>query len=316
MIERRFCAQISREAAEPFIGTAVHIDAWLLLEYTGPWNYYAVEDSALPESVKGWIASLKEAYPRFRTQFIRQNTRIQKTITCFFVIAQEGRQAVYKFQFGSYEDLLSINFSAILSGHASYNSYLSQDPIFLVCTHGKHDHCCAKFGMPIYNELTRLVGAQAWQTSHVGGDKFAANLVCFPHGLYYARVTISELPHIVAAYRNGEVYIPKLRGRSCYSPIAQAADCFLRAQTRSTALNAFKLVDIQEVETDTYTVTFSSHTDHSIHMLTLSVELKNVACFSTCKGMHQNRITYTRLQKHDVLLPTMHSPSQLALHFA
>ena len=62
-------------------------------------------------------------------------------------------------------------------------------PLFVVCTHGKHDPCCARYGRPLFEALSEQVGAEsAWQCTHVGGDRFAANAVCLPHGVYYGRV--------------------------------------------------------------------------------------------------------------------------------
>jgi hypothetical protein len=62
-----------------------------------------------------------------------------------------------------------------------------------------------------------------WECSHVGGDRFAANVVAMPHGLYYGRVTTGSAADLVAAHERGEVLPDLLRGRTTILPAAQAA---------------------------------------------------------------------------------------------
>ena len=46
-------------------------------------------------------------------------------------------------------------------------------PLLLVCTHGRRDACCAQFGRPTAMALARRYGTAVWETTHVGGDRFA-----------------------------------------------------------------------------------------------------------------------------------------------
>ena len=105
-------------------------------------------------------------------------------------------------------------------------------PLFLVCTHGKHDRCCAKFGRPLYDAVRELVDeGWAWQCSHVGGDRFAGNLVTLPDGVYSGRVEPSEAWTVIEAALEGRVHLPRYRGRSCYGFAAQAAERAVREAT-------------------------------------------------------------------------------------
>ena len=51
------------------------------------------------------------------------------------------------------------------------------EPVFLVCTHGKRNVCCARLGVPLAQALATRHPGQVWETTHVGGHRFAANLV-------------------------------------------------------------------------------------------------------------------------------------------
>ena len=107
-----------------------------------------------------------------------------------------------------------------------------EHPLFLVCTHGKHDRCCAKYGRPLYDAVREQVDeGWAWQSSHVGGDRFAGNLVALPDGAYYGRVEPSEAWAVLEASFAGRVHLARYRGRSCYGFAGQAAELGVREQT-------------------------------------------------------------------------------------
>jgi len=69
----------------------------------------------------------------------------------------------------------------------------------LVCSHGSHDTCCATFGFPVYDALRnqhakRSGGAlRVWQTSHLGGHRFAPNVFDLPEGRNWVRLGVGDL---------------------------------------------------------------------------------------------------------------------------
>jgi hypothetical protein len=87
-------------------------------------------------------------------------------------------------------------------------------PLLLVCAHGRRDVCCARLGGPLARRLARTWPAEVWETTHVGGHRFAANLVILPHGLYYGPVAGASAERAVAAYQRGEVALDRYRGRA------------------------------------------------------------------------------------------------------
>jgi hypothetical protein len=50
--------------------------------------------------------------------------------------------------------------------------------------------CCARLGVPLAQALAARHPGPVWETTPVGGHRFAANLVLLPHGLYYGPVTV------------------------------------------------------------------------------------------------------------------------------
>ena len=85
------------------------------------------------------------------------------------------------------EELTGIDLDAVSRGEAPDWPRVD-GPLFGVCTHGRHDACCAERGRPVAAALTASHPAETWEISHMGGDRFAANMVVLPEGLYYGRM--------------------------------------------------------------------------------------------------------------------------------
>ena len=112
--------------------------------------------------------------------------------------------------------------AAMLAGHAA-NVVEDSAPLFAVCAHGTHDVCCAIRGRPVAQALNRVRPGRVWESSHVGGDRFAANVLVLPSGVLYGRVVESSARALVDAADRGGVLQHHLRGRVGFSPEVQAA---------------------------------------------------------------------------------------------
>jgi hypothetical protein len=111
------------------------------------------------------------------------------------------------------------------------------DPLHLVCTNGRHDPCCADLGRPVVRAL-RDAGVDVWECSHIGGDRFAANVVCLASGVYFGRVPPDEAARIVADHDAGTVDLDHYRGRSHLAPLVQAAEVLARRELGERRLDA------------------------------------------------------------------------------
>jgi (2Fe-2S) ferredoxin len=104
-------------------------------------------------------------------------------------------------------------------------------PVYLVCTHGKHDPCCAQRGRPVTTALESIAPGRVWQASHLGGCRFAPTVLVLPLGLMYGRVPVAAVPELVSASEAGRVAEGGLlRGRIGLPPAAQAAIGFAHQQ--------------------------------------------------------------------------------------
>lgn len=113
--------------------------------------------------------------------------------------------------------------------------------LFLVCTNGRHDPCCADLGRPVVRALAEAGVDDVWETTHVGGDRFAANVVCLPTGVYLGRVTAGDAARVLEEVARGSIPLENYRGRCCYPPIVQAAEIFLRHALDERRVEALRL---------------------------------------------------------------------------
>jgi hypothetical protein len=219
-----FCADLSRENDEPLTATASRIDNWFLVEYRGLWARDALTGSGLSDQVKQHLLDQVRSVPHGRLLFVRRpDRRGRPELAAFAAASRPGHTTVTRTEFEAYEDLRALD---LLAGTAV------EHPLFLVCTHGKHDPCCARFGRPLYEALRdELAPDWVWQVSHIGGDRFAGNLVCLPEGLYYGRVDRETAGPVLDEHLARRILIPSYRGRSIYTFAVQAAERVVRERT-------------------------------------------------------------------------------------
>ena len=224
MTERQYCSDLSLAAGEPMAGTADRVDVWLLLEYNPVWRAKAVTDNDLSPNIKAWLdAQMAAATGRGlkpRLQFIRRPELDRAEITLFVATAD----GLYRAESTGYDAVAELDIQASL-GTQSMPSIEAQQ--YFVCTNGQRDLCCARFGRPTYMRLREVVGDRAWQTTHLGGHRFAPNVLTLPQGVLYGRVTPQDVSGFVADVEAGRLARDFVRGRSVLSAEAQAAELAL-----------------------------------------------------------------------------------------
>ena len=53
-----------------------------------------------------------------------------------------------------------------------------------------------------------------WECSHIGGDRFAANMVVLPDSLFFGRMTAPEAEALLDSHADGQIRLEWFRGRS------------------------------------------------------------------------------------------------------
>jgi hypothetical protein len=220
------CSLRSLAAGEPLAGTASTIRHWVLIEHSGPWGRDGLLDARLPAGLGRELRGL-ERRTGARVLLIRKPDRFPEygddTLICFAVDTCEawlGSAVLDRIEDAAHLDPRE---------RASFEGDRAGAPLFVVCTHGRRDPCCAERGRPLA-EAAAAAGREAvWESTHVGGDRFAGNLVSFPHGLYFGRVEPEEVADLMRAYGEGTIApLHRYRGRSSDAFHVQAADRAVR----------------------------------------------------------------------------------------
>jgi len=214
------CRASSLAALEGLPGSATQASSWLLLEARVPWGR-DVAETELP-------ADLRAAAEGFsgRVQLIRRPDRRDGELAVFTAESGEGSGTLWR-----HDAPGELGAGAPVGGM-----------LVLVCCHGRRDPCCARLGTPVFDALCSHMESDAlWQTTHVGGHRFAANLLVLPAGILLGRIEPADAANVATELRAGRIPLDHYRGRTIHPPEAQAADAAVR---RALGLHGFGDVDV------------------------------------------------------------------------
>jgi len=234
------CATASLLRDDQLVGSATRVPAFLLVEHPGPWGQAALRDAALPGNL---LAGLRRRSTSTGVRILlvrRHRQRGQEGVRVFAARPEARESWVETTVLDSHHDVLDLDLEALGAGR-SPGLEAHAEALFCVCTHGRHDACCAERGRPVAAELSRTHPAQTWEISHLGGDRFAANLLVLGAGLGYGRVTPEVAPAIADAHLDGRITPDHLRGRAAFTMPVQAAELAVRRALDVWEVDALRL---------------------------------------------------------------------------
>ena len=292
------CSDISLNAREEIFATAPRVDVWFLLEYRGGWTDKAFPDSKIPEDVKKQINLDLETIPNSRLQLIKRHDDSGDTLKFYVARSDELEPKLFEFEIKSYEELLELDISMILEG----NSNLRGEPLFLVCTNGAYDKCCGKYGVSVYREAaSNENGFFTWQTTHLGGHRFAANLLHLPYGICYGRVRNFGVHKLIEDSIDRLIDLEHYRGRSCYSKDVQAADYFIRKNTGINEISAFRINNLKSPDKENSIIEFKSELDEKSHCVHVRKDKEAFMNYTSCKDQEKSPVAQYRLIEYKLM---------------
>jgi hypothetical protein len=225
------CSAVSLALAEPLQATASNVRNWLLVEHPGAWGPVALTESGLAAKVADGLAAHARRH-RLRVLLLRRPQRPSDgSRQCFLVHSGRRHRWIEERVVADLAELVDVDFSPLDHDEPVGFGAVRHDPLYLVCTNGRHDQCCANLGRPVARALQAARDdGTVWESSHYGGDRFAGNLVCLPHGLYFGRLSPADALRVVESYEAGVVDLDHYRGRAGEPFAAQAAEHFLRVR--------------------------------------------------------------------------------------
>jgi hypothetical protein len=236
------CSTASDLRDEAVTGTASTVRAFLLVEHPGPWGVDALRDARLPDGLGDSVARAAAA-ARVRPLLVRRPGRRthQDGMRVFAAFVHHARPWAETTVLADPHQLLDLDLAALGAGRSpGLTPY--DGSLLCVCTHGRHDACCAERGRPVVAALAAAHPEKTWEVSHIGGDRFAGNLLVLPHGLYYGRLDAASSLAVADGHAAGELELDHLRGRSSYAMPVQFAEIALRRQLAETRDDAVRLL--------------------------------------------------------------------------
>jgi hypothetical protein len=211
--ERRLACVVSQANGEDPAGTGTPFTGYLLVEVAPPWKYDVGESRRFPEglweAVKGlWDAGIVEKFtaimpdPEYSREGHTRVMLLRRPSGPFFAAYEREEYLAPQGEVVALVEALAEEPDGP-SRFAAYREDDSRVRDILVCTHGSHDVCCSRFGYPLYAELRQEYAAaskerlRVWRTSHLGGHRFAPNLIDLPEGRYWGHLEPNALENLV-----------------------------------------------------------------------------------------------------------------------
>ena len=248
---RRACSVVSRASDESIAGwTPPAPQPWVLVEDDGPWgDTAAVRDPRVPEAFR---TALEER--DVRLQLVRRPARRRQDVGpaggAFVALAWSDRQRSWAEATqldAPYEQLGDDVLDALVAGRRPGVGDEPVAPLVLACTHGRVDPCCARYGRPVAATLADAYGPMVWETTHVGGCRFAANILVLPDGVMYGHTDPDLAVRQVGAHLTGRLLDgPGLRGQAGVPHVAQVAELAARRATDTWELHAVATTDVSD----------------------------------------------------------------------
>ncbi|KQS07486.1 hypothetical protein ASG04_15335 [Curtobacterium sp. Leaf183] len=282
------CSAGSRLRDEDVSATASPGRRWLLVEVAGAWGWNVWTESPVLDPEVGAALARRVQHAGMRILAVRRPGRSRGSGRWRWAVVDAERATTRWGEVSDPRQLLTLP----LDGSTGTPS---DQALFAVCAHGRHDECCAVRGRSVAERLSGAYPDETWECSHLGGDRFAATMMLFPHAVNHGRVDEHDPVAIADEYLHGRIAQQGFRGRATLSHVEQAAVAAAVQHTGDTRLEAFRPVAATELTTEPggWSVDLSARTDTAAEpqtdagTRTIRVRLEHVLTgptFTTCRA--------------------------------
>ncbi len=232
------CSALSALVDEPLAGSAADARGWVALEQPGAWGAKAFKDSDLDPAIGKALDSAASKHG-LRPVLIRRPGRVAGRGSARRVLVAHSLPGRTWLLGGWVDDpaaVLDLDWAAVASGdlaaaRASLPGLeLETAPHLLVCANGKRDACCAIVGRPVAAAAADTHPDRVWETTHLGGHRFAPTAVVLPSGWTFGRLTPENAAPTLESVAAEIVPIESARGRSVWPGPGQVAELAVRRE--------------------------------------------------------------------------------------
>jgi hypothetical protein len=251
------CSEISRRLDEPIVGTAPEATSWIVLEQPGPWGREALTESHLDPVLGAALGTAANAHGA-RVALVRRPGRHpdvgNRERRAWIASTRPGQTWLLGGSVEDVADLGALSWTGVETGDSSLVLASvpalrpETEPLLLVCTNARRDVCCANLGRPLAAALRERLDGRVWETTHLGGHRFAPTAALLPHGVVSGRLDPAEALHLYAEAREGRQHLHGYRGRSTFGRAGQAAEAAVRDHSGADGLDDLDVVAVKERE--------------------------------------------------------------------
>ena len=226
MPDSQFCSVLTQQFGEPLAGTAPYAEHFVFISWPKKyWQYEALEaKGGFPQGLKKWMNEQSKVNGKIS---IRLASRAGLGHYKADIFIYPGKWC--------YSNVLPEEIPTVLESHfrndtaSSFSAGKFEHDQIFICTHGRHDKCCAKFGQELadkmrYHVLRQKAAVEVWESSHLGGHRFAATMIDFPTGRAYGRLRPEAIPNFLESRKQGLVYGSAYRGSVFLTDLEQVAE--------------------------------------------------------------------------------------------
>jgi hypothetical protein len=208
-----FCSDHTREVGEDLIGSATNYETYILVECPPPWTTEAFNSRWVPKNLHLLAEEVNRAKLPIRFLLIANDESHKADETTLLIYQKKhglsnGYQK-YEFHLPNLEQVAGVVKKWLYNKTADYQVYTDATRDILVCTHGSHDKCCARYGNPFYFHAETTIAnlnidnIRLWKSSHFGGHRFAPTAIDLPEGRYYGVLDQDSFTSILT--RTGDI---------------------------------------------------------------------------------------------------------------
>jgi len=224
-----FCQKITETIEEPIAGTAPRAKHYIFMSWPkSRWGYDALDAKGLPNELKDWLNQQNQTYGKTAFRLIHQKTRKTAHVRIFLL---PGGIHYAEVPLSELMDVLTAHFQG--NPPPKYLQPPLTSPVVFICTNGRHDKCCAKFGQRIFKQTRQTVSTResqidVWESTHLGGHRFAATSMVFPVGHAYGRLYAEDISPWLECLEQKKVYAPAFRGNTNLELLEQTAEAYIQ----------------------------------------------------------------------------------------
>ncbi|WP_414754976.1 sucrase ferredoxin [Anabaena sp. CCY 9910] len=229
-----FCSDYTRKVEEDIIGSATDYQTYILVECPQPWLKDAFSSRWVPNNLQMLVEEVYKAKLPIRFLLIANDLTHKADHTTLLIYQkQEGLSHGYlkhEFKLTHIEQVAGVVKQWLWGKRPESDIETNITRDILVCTHGSYDKCCARYGNSFYFHANatianlQLENVRIWQSTHIGGHRFAPTAIDLPEGRYYGLLDQDSFLSILT--RTGDIQSLRkvYRGWGILPPVIQVLE--------------------------------------------------------------------------------------------